>query len=162
MDTIIFDIDGTLADVGHRRHYVTNGNREWGPFFDEMVNDPPLVDVVLLAELLSSHPLAGGPFLKLFIFSGRPDTHRAQTEAWLKEEVPGLYNRAEAVLMRAAGDRRQDTEVKREMLHRIQAQGHEVRFVVDDRPSVIAMWKAEGLTVLEVNSSEWDSGSKKR
>jgi len=44
MDTIIFDVDGTLTDVSHRRHYVTGGNTDWGKFFDEMVNDPPFRD----------------------------------------------------------------------------------------------------------------------
>src|SRR3546814_20900822 len=53
MDAIIFDIDGTLADVGHRRHLVTQGRKDWGRFFDEMVNDPPLANVCLLAEMLS-------------------------------------------------------------------------------------------------------------
>jgi hypothetical protein len=58
--------------------------------------------------------------------------------------------------MRADGDYRPDVEVKREMLRGIQGQGYDVRLVVDDRPSVIEMWKAEGLTVLEVDSGEWE------
>ena len=45
-----------------------------------MVNDPPLVDVCLLAELLGSHPLVHAGLLELFLFSGRPETHREVTE----------------------------------------------------------------------------------
>src|SRR3546814_18462244 len=59
--------------------------------------------------------------------------------------------------MRAAGDFRPDTEVKRELLHAVQNQGYDVRFVVDDRPSVIRMWKEEGLTVLEHDGGEWET-----
>ena len=160
MDTIIFDIDGTLADVEHRRHFVSGGKRDWDSFFNEMVNDPPLVDVCLLAELLGDHPLVNQGAIKLFLLSGRPETHRKETEEWLKIHVNSYFRNAEALMMRAAGDYRPDTEVKREFLRDIQAMGHEVRLVVDDRPSVVAMWKAEGLTVLAHDSGEWDTGPK--
>jgi predicted kinase len=157
MDTIIFDIDGTVADLNHRRHHVTNGQRNWDKFFEEMVNDPPLADVVFLAEMLGSHPLAKSGFLKLFFVSGRPDSHRAHTEQWLRDNVPTFFNRSEALLMRAAGDYRPDTEIKREILHNIRSQGYNVRLVVDDRPSVIEMWKSEGVTVLTHDGGEWDT-----
>lgn len=156
-DTIIFDIDGTLADVEHRRHHVANGKREWGQFFDKMVDDPPLRDVCLLAELLGDHPLVNQGAIKLFLFSGRPDTHREQTVEWLKVHARSYYEKAEALLMREEGDYRPDTEVKREMLRSIQSQGYDVRIVIDDRPSVVQMWKDEGITVLAHDSGEWDT-----
>jgi predicted kinase len=59
--------------------------------------------------------------------------------------------------MRAEGDYRADTIVKKEMLDFIRSQGHNVRLVVDDRPSVVQMWKSQGLTVLEHDSGEWDN-----
>ncbi len=153
MDTIIFDIDGTLADVSHRRHHVTGGKKEWDQFFDKMVDDPPHANVCLLAEMVASSLAVN---VTVFFFSGRPDSHRKQTEEWLEKYVPVCFAYAEALLMRAEGDYRPDTEVKREMLHGIQGQGYEVRFVVDDRPSVIQMWKDEGLTVMEHDSGEWE------
>ena len=157
MDAIIFDIDGTLADVTDRRHHVTGGRKDWGKFFDEMVNDPPLADVCLLAELLGTHPQVIEGTTALFLFSGRPETHRKETEDWLRIHVPTYFRQAVALLMRGEGDYRPDTEVKREMLHGIQGQGYNARLVVDDRPSVVAMWKAEGLTVLAHDSGEWES-----
>ncbi len=160
MDTIIFDIDGTLADVEHRRHFLSGAKPRWGLFFDEMVNDPPLRDVCLLAELLGDHPLVNQGAIKLFLFSGRPETHRKQTEDWLNIHARSYFQKAEALLMRGEGDHRADTIVKKEMLRGIQAQGYEVRLVVDDRPSVIEMWKGEGLTVLAHDSGEWDSVEK--
>lgn len=154
MDTIIFDIDGTLADVRHRRHFVEPlvGRKEWGRFFDEMVYDPPYRDVCLLAELLGDHPLVNHGAIKLFVFSGRPDTHRKQTEDWLRIYTRSLLEKAEGVLMRAAGDFRPDVEVKRDMLNSIRELGYDPRLVVDDRPAVISMWKEEGITVLEHDS----------
>ncbi len=156
MDTIIFDIDGTLADVEHRRHHLSGAKPAWGLFFDEMVNDPPLRDVCLLAELLGDHPLVNQKAVRLFLFSGRPESHRKETEEWLLIHVRSYFQKAEALLMRVAGDYRADTIIKKEMLHSIQAQGFDVRFVVDDRPSVCDMWRAEGLTVLQHDSGDWD------
>ncbi len=160
MDTIIFDIDGTLADVSHRRHHISGGKKDWGKFFDEMVNDPPLRDVCLLAELLGDHPLVNQGAIKLFLFSGRPETHRKETETWLLQHARSYFQKAEALLMRGEGDYRADTIVKKEMLDGIRGQGYDVRFVVDDRPSVVQMWKDEGLTVLAHDSGEWDGVEK--
>ena len=54
---VLFDIDGTLTDVEHRRHFLSGAKPDWVSFFEEMVNDPPLRDVCMLAELLGGHPL---------------------------------------------------------------------------------------------------------
>ena len=153
VDAIIFDIDGTLADIRHRRHHVTGAKPDWKSFNAEMVDDPPLVDVCYLAELLGSHPLAPS-FLKLFLFSGRMETHRKETVDFLKRNVPVYFKNRAELLMRAEGDFRADTLVKKDMLDYIRKQGMNPRIVVDDRPSVVQMWKDEGLTVL-AHDSEW-------
>jgi predicted kinase len=153
VDAIIFDIDGTLADIRHRRHHVTGAKPNWKSFNAEMVDDPPLADVCYLAELLGSHPLAPS-FVKLFLFSGREETHRKVTEDFLRKNVPAYFKASEALMMRAEGDFRADTLVKKDMLRLIQSAGFNVRIVVDDRPSVVQMWKDEGLTVL-AHDSEW-------
>jgi phosphoglycolate phosphatase-like HAD superfamily hydrolase len=157
MRCVIFDVDGTLMDIGHRRHHVTGGNKNWKAFNDEMINDTPFPGVCALANMLGSHPGAGdeGGFF-LFVFSGRTEDKRDVTEAQLHKHVPHLMECVTAVLMRPEKDYRPDTELKREMLRSIQDQGFDVQFVVDDRPSVIAMWKSEGIQVLEVNTGEWN------
>jgi predicted kinase len=161
MDAIIFDIDGTLADVEHRRQHLSGAKPAWGKFFDEMKNDPPLADVCMLAELLGTHyHVVETKTIKLFLFSGRPETHREDTETWLTVNVPAYFQSAEALLMRGAGDYRADTIVKREMYENIKAQGFNVRLVVDDRPSVVEMWKSLGLTVLAHDSGDWDGVKK--
>jgi predicted kinase len=160
-DAIIFDIDGTLADVNHRRHHVQGGKRNWDTFFKEMVNDPPISDVCMLANLISNHPLVTSGQTKLFLLSGRPDNYRSETEKWLNKYVTAYFEEAEALMMRLAGDYRPDTEVKREMLNRLRDDGYNVRLVVDDRPSVIEMWKSEGITVLAHDSGEWGDAKPK-
>ena len=149
LDTIVLDIDGTIADVGHRLRHVTGGNKDWGRFYEDMVNDPPHRDVCLLAELLGDHPLVNQGAISLFVFSGRPDTYRKQTEDWLRIHVRSFLENAEGVLMRAAGDNRRDTIVKKEMLETIKSKGFGVRLVIDDRPQVCDMWVEEGITCLQ-------------
>jgi hypothetical protein len=150
-DAIIFDIDGTLSDVTHRRHHVTNGNRDWDAFFGAMGDDPVVEDVAWLFHRINESSDDG---FDIFIFTGRPEKYREVTIGWLWENALKDY---ESMLMRPDGDYRPDTEIKREMLDRLRADGYNVRFVVDDRPSVVAMWRAEGLTVLQVDSGEWET-----
>lgn len=161
MDTIIFDIDGTLADVEHRRHLLSGAKPAWGKFFDEMVNDPPLRDVCLLAELLGDHPLVHQGAIKLFLFSGRPETHRKETEDWLLKHARSYFQNAEALLMRGEGDYRADTIVKKDMLRSLWCGGYDVRLVIDDRPSVCEMWVNEGVTCLQ-HVSQLDQWEVKR
>ena len=42
---ILCDIDGTVANNEHRQHYLKN-QKDWKSFFDEMVNDIPIHDVI--------------------------------------------------------------------------------------------------------------------
>lgn len=168
-DCIIFDIDGTLADVKHRRHFLgTHGKPNWDGFFDAMVDDPPIASVCRLAGMISyrcdeiknwaEQGMDAGPEISIFICSGRPDSHRKQTEDWLREHVSELYHFSTAVLMREAGDTRSDVVVKREMLAGIRGQGYEPLFVVDDRQRVVDMWREEGITCLQCDASDWDKG----
>ena len=39
MKTVIFDLDGILADIVHRRHFVSNNENNWSEFNDRMSED---------------------------------------------------------------------------------------------------------------------------
>jgi len=54
--------------------------------------------------------------------------------------------------MRKGGDRRPDTIVKHEILRRF-FEKKDILFVVD-RPSVVEMWRSEGLVCLQCNPHE--------
>ena len=46
----IFDIDGTLMDIDHRRHYVEGDKKDWKSFVDNIKHDTPndpVVDILL-------------------------------------------------------------------------------------------------------------------
>lgn len=139
MTYAIFDIDGTLANCEHRRHYVTSKPRNFHAFYEAMDDDTPNAPVVALAQALV---IAGH---KLICCSGRPSNYYHRTRSWLQaQEVPywDLY-------MREEGDYRPDHVVKREKLTLIRAVHGEPLFAVDDRQQVVDMWRSEGITCFQ-------------
>lgn len=154
MKTVIVDIDGTLADCEHRRHFLNKRPVDWNSFFGAMDNDP-LIEPV--AEILDA--LDNGDW-NVILCSGRPDSYREVTVQWLMDHfIP--YNELH---MRAAGDHRSDVIVKREMLQSFRARDLDIRFVIDDRKSVVDMWRDEGLICLQAapgfdEKQKYDSGT---
>lgn len=141
---VIFDIDGTLADASHRLHHIKNGSHNWDAFFADAVNDPVIEPVRELARIIAAQGY------RIILVSGRTDKIRLITEAWLvAHDVP-----FDELHMRREGDYRQDFIIKSELLDAILAEGNEILCVVDDRPSVVAMWRERGLTCLQCR--DWD------
>lgn len=144
---VLCDIDGTIADVGHRLHYVADKeNKNWRAFFDEMVHDTPRVEVV--ERLLD---LKKDGYTIVFV-TARPENYRKQTETWINDVFKDSRIHL-TIVMRRAGDRRPDTEVKQQM-YDTYFKHYPVHLVIDDRPSVIRMWKSNGLTVEDVGTGE--------
>lgn len=138
--TAIIDIDGTIADMGKGEP----GRR--GPFdWDRVDEDTPVMPVIELVKLFYS---AG--YTIVFV-SGRMEAARAGTERWLS--ALGLGNLA--LYMRADGDFRADTVVKKEIYEKEIRPWHTVEYVVDDRNQVVAMWRELGLTVLQVAEGDF-------
>ena len=75
---VIFDIDGTLADISHRRHFVEGNKKNWAKFNQAMINDTPKTAIVALYQALWDK-------YYVIIVSGRTDDFRQQTEAWFKK-----------------------------------------------------------------------------
>lgn len=147
---ILCDIDGTLADLRHRLHHVRSGSPDWRAFFAAMGGDKPIQYVIVTLGAIERET-----GLPIFLVSGRPDSHRDITAEWLKQagvQYDDLY-------MRKVDDHRSDVVVKREILQHIREQGYEPWLVIDDRPSVIQMWKGEDLNVLQVDNGSWDDSS---
>ena len=72
----VFDVDGVLADVGHRVHHLEGGRNDWRAFFAAAKDDPPLETGLALAhELATEHDLA--------YLTGRPEGLRRVTRRWL-------------------------------------------------------------------------------
>ncbi|GLQ35256.1 hypothetical protein GCM10007939_15390 [Amylibacter marinus] len=146
MKTVLFDIDGTLADIEHRRHFVEGDRQNWFRFFEAMGDDVVNKPIVDLYQLLWVHP-----DYECIILSGRPDRYRQMTEQWF------AWNEIEfdRLLMRADKDQRRDDLVKLDFLNLLRKEGKEILFVVDDRQQVVDMWRANGITCLQCDYGDF-------
>jgi hypothetical protein len=82
---------------------------------------------------------------EIVIMTARDSGCRADTEKWLKaNDVP--YSR---LLMRPKGDHSPDPVCKQKLLED-HIDYKDVWFVLEDRKSVVDMWRGEGLTCLQV------------
>jgi len=142
---VLCDIDGTIADISHRLHYVKDGNKDWKNFFAEIGEDSLRVETL---NKLEEYYWQG---FEIIFVTARPEDYRRQTEEWLKQNV---YPEIEwlTVIMRRSGDSRDDAIVKREMYEKYFKDKYEIEAVFDDRPKVIRMWREQGLKVIDVGS----------
>jgi predicted kinase len=136
---VIYDLDGTLADVEHRLHFINGGVRkDWAGFFDGMSKDPLREGVAsLITDCYKDHIT--------IIVTGRPSNYRTKTEKWLKKHnIP-----YKALYMRKAGDFRPDYIVKQEILDKFLPKD-KIEMIVDDRKCVLDMWRSNRLPVIDV------------
>jgi len=126
---IIVDIDGTLAIMKNRTPF------EYQKVHQDEVS-LPIADIV---EKYQDH-------VDIIILSGREDNCRDVTEQWLKDK----NIKYTALLMRKTGDFRKDSIVKEEIFREFVEPVYNVLFVLDDRNSVVEMWRDIGLACLQV------------
>jgi len=143
-NTVIFDLDGTLANVDARRKISTKSNSklDWNKFFDpdniklDIPNDP----VVKMAQLLAEDGF------NIFIFSGRSDKTINATRSWLtRNRIPfhKLVMRDQARIFMP------DDQLKEQYLND-HVDIDNIFAVFDDRQKVVDMWRKNGLTTFQV------------
>ncbi len=165
-NTVIFDLDGTLALIDSRREIsiIDNGKLDWDTFFNpKMISlDDPNIPVIKLAQMFKSDGF------KVVIFSGRNDRSFHATVEWLKtHDVPHdlLVMRPDKFKDKswpiadgnpATLDMRfmPDDILKKKMLDTF-VDINDVFLVVDDRQKVVDMWRSLDLTVLQVAKGDF-------
>lgn len=152
---VLCDIDGTIANINHRRHLVgdardANGNRtwptndpnfrkNWKKFFDEAPKDTPIWPVIT-----TFHALQDSANLAGVLVTGRHESFRKPTEKWLAQwriQYDRLYMREH--------DGRPDRDEKVLLLAKLRADGYHPYISLDDRDSVVDMWREQGILTLQ-------------
>ena len=135
----VFDLDGTIADIEHRVHFIQNGKKDWDSFLGAVKDDTPKEWVIDIMRLL--------PIERVLIFSGRNEVAMNDTVEWLeKYNVPYSEMR-----MRWHHNFERD-----ELLKPLMAKDYweRIRFIADDRQRVVDMWREKGFNVLQVEKWE--------
>lgn len=146
---VVFDIDGTLANIEHRLDYVLSKPKNWKAFDAGIPNDKvklPVAEMFWALDATEQHTI--------ILASGRNERSRQATEDWLRKNSLGNYAQ---LYMRKADDFRSDDIVKQEILDQIIADyGKKPDMVFDDRPRVVRMWRDNGIFVFNVYQGEED------
>lgn len=131
---VICDLDGTLSlfkEKGHRGPYDASKA-------DEDDCNPVVYDIIDTFKFEKGYTV--------IYLSGRESTYRQQTMRFMvNNNCP--YG---PLFMRAEGDKRKDSIVKLELFDNNVRGKYDVKFVLDDRPSVLRMWQSIGLVTLAV------------
>lgn len=138
---VIVDIDGTLAHNTSGRSFYS---------YEQISKDTPDPFVTCMVDALYHYGVeqSGERYPKIIIVSGREDSCREETEAWLdKNFIP-----FDEFYMRKADDHRPDTIVKREIYENHIKDRYAVLGVIDDRPVVCRMWRSLGFRVAQVGN----------
>jgi 2-hydroxy-3-keto-5-methylthiopentenyl-1-phosphate phosphatase len=89
-EAIIVDIDGTLANCDHRRHFVdgTHGKQDWKSFYDGMETDT----VNKWCKFIIDSCVDDFAYMEKYVLlvSGRPEKYRKITLNWLEKN--GVYS----------------------------------------------------------------------
>jgi hypothetical protein len=126
------DIDGVLADVRHRLHFIERRPRDWDGFFAAAVDDPAHPEGIALVQTLEGDH-------EVVFLTGRPRRLATDTERWLAQQGVGGHR----LIMRPERDRRPAATVKVELLRQVAA-GRRVAVVVDDDEDVIRAMRDAG------------------
>ena len=144
----IFDLDGTLADLTHRLHFINPAQgvkKDWQGFHEACVQDAPL-------PVISTMSLLHKSGADVWIWSGRSASVRQETIHWLWINTPLFSSDIDEILtMRDVGDYRDDAVVKQEWLSRVlDPDRKRLIAAFDDRDRVVEMWRRNGVQCYQV------------
>lgn len=172
---VIFDLDGTLADVTTRRDIANHAKMSsqppvqaegetrflykkriakhhsdawWKRWQDPDVvkTDKPNTPVVNICKLLKEYMGCA-----IIITSARTDRNMAVTKEWLADN--NIYY--DELFMRPDGDFTRDDKFKKRILNKYILPKYEVLMCFDDRNQVVNMWRSNGITCLQVADGDF-------
>lgn len=136
---IVFDIDGTLAQMHNR-----------GPFeWHKVINDQPRKNVVHLCKCYIDDGR------NVVFFSGRDGVSFNDTLEWLRKWISIKLDESH-LYMRKAGDSRVDWVVKGEiMIDYVNERGLPPSLCIDDRQQVIDIWRNMSIEAWQVDAGKF-------
>jgi len=145
-DAVIFDIDGTLADVNEFLHHLVHrpdSPRDWEGFHRAVGKAKVKLDVFYMLKLYNVRNIT------VILLTSRNEEWRAETAKWLKKKhIP-----YDVLMMRSKGDDRSAPEFKEDRFKKIMQEFNIVQ-VFDDHPGVCGVAEELGIPVTKVPGYE--------
>lgn len=136
---VVFDLDGTLCNIDHRKHLVTGSKpHDWELFNSLCYDDVPIQPI---RELFYAMRSAG---YTCVLLTGCSENWRELRTKWLNAygiDYTNLY-------MRPVNDYRSDFVVKMELAAK-HIGFENIVFAVEDRDRVVQAWRDNGVTCLQ-------------
>lgn len=161
---IIIDIDGTLANIDHRRHFVDpkknftiNGDQngiypnnwkpDWKSFNEAMKADTPNEWCIRIIQNFKAD------FCIIFV-TGREEKYREITDEfiiWSLNPERGwvVFPWKSHLFMRPTKDYRPDVQIKRDIYEQHIKDNYDVLFAIDDRKVIVDLWRSLGIVCLD-------------
>ena len=152
-EAIIFDLDGTIANISHRVHYLKdyenpdgswNKKSNWSKFHNSISEDIVVEPIKFMLNHLYSN------FIDIIILTGRNDSVKKNTVKWLKDNEVSYDH----LIMRPKNDNRSDTVFKLEQLKKLE-KNFKIHFIVEDRNRVVKMWRDKGYICLQCKEGDY-------
>lgn len=152
---VVFDLDGTIADVRHRMHYirpdppvdpVTNKKvkRRFDLFHHACVDDGVIEPVAYFYR-----KFCADPDVTVVVLSGRDFATHDKTVQWFNDNDLPL---PDEMHLKQGDQHLPDVEQKRTRANLIERKyGRPIDMVFEDRDRVVAMWKERGTFVFNVD-----------
>lgn len=154
---VVWDIDGTLADVSWRVEHVQrgldprpDGQSHWDVFHQGIPHDLPCEDMRILHYMTSLWSNSHYP-VRVAVLTGRPEKYRQDTINWMEQH----QIKADLLMMRPEGDYSSDGKFKVAQMAISGLLPETVLSVFEDRQAVVDALRAVGYRVLQVQAGEY-------
>lgn len=154
---IIFDIDGTVANLDHRLGYIKNHPKNYDAFEAAVGQDEVIEQVRVVYNALRNETIyvPDNSKHRILFASGRSERCREETENWLRsngfDDYYKLYMRPDKEPGKDRKDTRPDWVIKEEILEHMKADGYDPKICFDDRLQVVKAWPKLGVFCFCVN-----------
>ena len=136
---IILDLDGTLCNCEHRVHFMRERPKRRDEFHSACVFDSVIAPTKALVDMAEEKGI------KVILLSARPLRFKPQTESWL-EQNKIHYDQ----LILSGHPELSDPEFKLKMYRELIEPFYEILFAVDDRGTVVSMWRENAITCFDI------------
>ena len=134
------DIDGTVGDDQHRKHYVEGDKPDFDTYHEQAVKDNPHDYIMRFLRSASAHGHA------VVFVTERPEKFRETTQKWLEIHMRGS---GFTLMMRPDNEFMPSTELKIGWLTGARLGGAEPSMVIEDNDATLRAFQREGVLTVD-------------